>query len=381
MKRVLLVSNGHGEVAIADRVARAMAEQDVAACDHLALVGDFGHSESMRDVGPRRKMPSGGLLAMGNLRNIARDVRAGLLGHTLAQLRFLRGARGTYDAVVAVGDVFALAMALRAGVRTIFAGTAKSVYVAPYGPFEERLMRKAFAVFVRDDATAQRLKQHGIAARSANVIVDLYARSQSRFEQSCRPRLALFPGSREEAYDDAVFLCEVVRTLAQRRPALCAMLSIAPGLDVARMEAELRNSGWRITSTGDRLQPFNAFAQDGRKLVRAWCCGIGPLLGGADLVLGQAGTANEAAAAAGIPVVAFTVGDERRSAWYRRRQAGLLGGALLIVPGGVQASTDRVDRLLNDPDALAAMSLEGRRRMGPPGGASRIAASVADAIA
>src|SRR5689334_3242495 len=98
MKRVLFVSNGHGEVAIAARLARELQAIEPIPCDHLALVGDFRYPSSMRDVGPRQAMPSGGVIAMGNFRNIARDMRAGLLAHTLAQLRFLRGIRGTYAA-------------------------------------------------------------------------------------------------------------------------------------------------------------------------------------------------------------------------------------------------------------------------------------------
>ncbi|MBV9272112.1 MAG: hypothetical protein JO165_13545, partial [Candidatus Eremiobacteraeota bacterium] len=88
MKSVLFVTNGHGEEAIAARIAQELPRDEIAA-DHLALVGEFGHPSVMRDVGPRRTMPSGGLIAMGNVKNIVRDVRGGLVGHTLAQLRFL----------------------------------------------------------------------------------------------------------------------------------------------------------------------------------------------------------------------------------------------------------------------------------------------------
>ncbi|MGB8520993.1 MAG: hypothetical protein WCD38_12605, partial [Candidatus Tumulicola sp.] len=108
MTAVLFVSNGHGEAAIAERIAVELAAlRPNLGLDHLALVGDVP-SESLRDVGPRAAMPSGGLIAMGNVRNIVRDVRAGLLGLTLAQRRFLRAVRGEYAAVVAVGDAFAL---------------------------------------------------------------------------------------------------------------------------------------------------------------------------------------------------------------------------------------------------------------------------------
>src|ERR1035441_7570371 len=87
--RVLFVSNGHGEAAIADRIAAAVRiiAPEIES-DHLALVGE-GRAASMHEVGPQRQMPSGGIVAMGNLTNIARDVVGGLIGLTLAQRRFL----------------------------------------------------------------------------------------------------------------------------------------------------------------------------------------------------------------------------------------------------------------------------------------------------
>ena len=108
--RLLFITNGHGEIAIADRIAQEVHALDGAiAIDHFPLVGD-SRSAIMREVGPRRVMPSGGLLAMGNLRNIARDVSNGLLTLTFRQRRFLQRARGEYARVVAIGDVFALLM-------------------------------------------------------------------------------------------------------------------------------------------------------------------------------------------------------------------------------------------------------------------------------
>jgi len=106
--RVLFVTNGHGEAAIAERIAlELLTFAPAARIDHLALVGNVS-SDAMRAVGPRRAMPSGGLIAMGNVRNLAKDLSAGLLSLTLSQARFLRRARGAYDVVVAVGDAFAL---------------------------------------------------------------------------------------------------------------------------------------------------------------------------------------------------------------------------------------------------------------------------------
>jgi uncharacterized protein (TIGR03492 family) len=378
--RVLFVSNGHGEAAIADRVAlELLALEPGAVAEHLRLVGD-GSSDLLAEVGPRRAMPSGGLIAMGNVRNIARDVRSGLLALTAAQHRFLRRTRGTYDAVVAIGDVYALLMSLAARAPTVFVGTAKSVDVAPYGRLEERVLRRARAVFVRDDATVARLREHGVEVEpAANVIVDLFSEPEGAQARDVfdgfEPALALLPGSRESAYGDATFLLSVVRELAREFPALGAVLSVARGLDAARFAADARADGWSVAETGGAESPF-VLREGERDVVRAWRGPLGTMFARASLAMGQAGTANEAAAAAGVPVVAFERGRDRKTAWYRKRQSGLLGEALAILPDGANAAGGVAD-LLRDPARRVRMGAIGRQRMGPPGGARRIAARIA----
>jgi uncharacterized protein (TIGR03492 family) len=378
--RVLFVSNGHGEAAIADRIARELrALAPGIEADHLALVGD-GAQEHLREVGPRRAMPSGGLIAMGNMRNIARDLGSGLLGLTAAQYRFLRGARGAYRAVVAIGDVYALLMSLAAGAPVVFVGTAKSVSVAPYGPMEERVLRRARAVYVRDDATAERLRRRGLDVEpAANVIVDLFnapaGAAASAALEGFEPLIALLPGSRESAYGDAAFLLDVVRALAREYPRLGAVLSVARGLDAARFEADARAGGWTVAPGRSEEMPF--VLRDGeRDVARAWRGSLGAMFSRATVAMGQAGTANEAAAAAGVPVVAFERGRDRKTAWYRKRQSGLLGEALAILPGDERA-VDGVRELLRDAARRERMGEAGRRRMGAPGGARRIAERIA----
>jgi uncharacterized protein (TIGR03492 family) len=377
--RVLFVSNGHGEIAISERIAAELPPQIT--CDHLALVGGLETRANavadsrLREVGPRRQMPSGGLLAMGNVRNIIGDVRAGLIGHTLAQLRFLRGVQATYRVVVAVGDVYALVMALRArGGATMYVGTAKSVYVAPYGALEERIIARAQSVFVRDAATAQRLSERGVYARAANVIVDLYANGEGdTIDAPFDPRFTVLPGSRESAYVDAVRLARIVRELHRALPRAGALLSIAPALNASTMASALAGDGWRVKQRENTLSPFSLYV-DESEVVRAWRGSLAALLRGATLVLGQAGTANEAAAAAGVPVVAFERGREH--AWYRKRQIALLGDALLVVTGDEVEAARSVMQLLGDTAQRQHMSQAGRLRMGVPGGARRIAQEV-----
>ena len=371
MKPALFVSNGHGEIAIAARIAQEVGKLAEIRCDHLALVGDAGHSPALHDVGPRRKMPSGGMIAMGNVVNIVRDLAAGLGPLTAAQWKYVTRNGDGYGAIAAVGDTFALFMALRARTPVVFVGTAKSVYVARYGRMEERLMRGARAVFVRDDATVQALEAHGIQAAAANVMADLgVAQEPQRPALEGDPLIGLFPGSRENAYENARFLLEVLLRVQTLAPRVRAILSIAPGLEPGRFAAELRRGDVRVMPGTDPREPFSVCAGE-VEILRAWSGEIGAIIDRAALVLGQAGTANEAAASAGVPVVAFEGGG-----WYRSRQAALLGGALRILPRDAESGARSIVDLLENSAQRAAMARTGRERLGAPGAAARIAETI-----
>jgi tetraacyldisaccharide 4'-kinase len=353
---VLFVTNGHGEAAIAARIAREVRALAPLATDHLALVGERFAEADFPDVGPQRAMPSGGLVAMGNVRAFARDLGAGWLGLFAAQLRFLGSVRGRYAAIVAVGDAYAAALVRRTGLRWVFVGTAKSEYVAPYAQVERTIVGAAARIFVRDAATADALRRRGLRAEApGNVIVDLLA-EERRYAWPGPVRIALLPGSRERAYADAERIADIAERVAARVPGVATVLSIAPALEAARFAPLLA----RYPALG------------------VWTGGVGGILAGATLAIGQAGTANEAAAANGVPVVALELAGDRRGGWYRMRQERLLADAMLVLPGEPATAADAIVALLNDPARLARMGAAGRERMGPPGGAAAIARAIVD---
>jgi len=354
-RTVLFVTNGHGEAAIAARIAQELRALGHVRTEHFGVVGERLGGGDFVDVGPQRALPSGGLVAMGNVAAFVRDLRAGFLDLFVRQIRFLRGSRGRYAAVVAVGDAYVCALARFAGGPLAYVGTAKSVHVAPYGPGERRIIGAARRIFVRDTATAAALQARGVRAEApGNVIVDLLA-SDERVAWEAPVRLALLPGSRERAYADALRLAEVVAALRASIPSLDAVLSIAPNLDPARFAPALARGG-----------------------VRPWTGPLGALLHDATVVVGQSGTANEAAAAQGLPVVALELSDAPREAWYRKRQMGLLGEALAIVPGDPARGAAAIKALLADEARRARMGVVGRERMGGAGGARAIAQAVAE---
>ncbi len=261
MRRILFLANGHGETAIAARIAKevALLAGPVTGLDLFPIVGTGAGAAPLAVVGPRRAMPSGGLVAMGNVRAFSGDLAAGFAGLFARQIAFL-ASLGRYDVVVAVGDAYALALALVARRTTVFVGTAKSVYVAPYGPFERVLLRRAARAFVRDAATAERLRGQGVdAAAPGNVIVDLIDADASAPPGTW---LGLLPGSRSDAYADGTRLAAVLRALAPLRPGLGGLFSIAPTLDAARFAAELAADGWDIgpPAAAERDVAFHARA-------------------------------------------------------------------------------------------------------------------------
>jgi hypothetical protein len=356
---VLFVTNGHGEAAIAARIARDLRTQTALRTDHCALVGEGFAEPGFPAAGPQRAMPSGGLVAMGNVRAFARDLGAGWLGLFVAQWRFLRAAGRDYAAVVAVGDAYAAALARCCRLPMVYVGTAKSAYVAPYGAIERRIIAGAERIFVRDPATAAALQRRGVAAEApGNVIADL-VEGDAMYAWPGPVRIALLPGSRERAYADADRIAEVVARVAVLVPGTAAALSIAPGLDPRQFAPALART----------------------PAIAAWSGPIGGILAGATIVIGQAGTANEAAAAGGVPVVALELSGDRRSGWYRMRQERLLADAMLVVPGEPAAAAATVAALLSDPARLARMGAVGRERMGAPGGSRAIAAAIAELVA
>lgn len=228
--RLLCLSNGHGEDAIAVRILTALRQlpnaPDIAA---LPIVG-AGHAylqARIPVIGSVKTMPSGGFIYMDG-RQLARDLRGGLLSLTWAQIQAVRswtrggggdgGGRGdgggkgdgrdrgelivssppsppslssspSSSLILAVGDIVPLLFAWLSGAPYAFIGTAKSEYYlrdeagwlprsswwsdrlerwtgCVYHPWERWLMSRpnCKAVFPRDRITTNVLQRLGIPA-------------------------------------------------------------------------------------------------------------------------------------------------------------------------------------------------------------------------
>ncbi|MBD2611373.1 MAG: hypothetical protein FWK04_31535 [Nostoc sp. GBBB01] len=426
--RLLVLSNGHGEDIIAVRILQELQRQpNPPEIFALPLVGEGRAYEQLNIplIGSVRTMPSGGFIYMDG-RQLARDVRGGLLQLTFSQLKAIRRwvnsqkKLGNKRAILAVGDIVPLLFAALSGANYAFVGTAKSEYhvrdevgLLPkksqggswenfsgsvYHPWERWLMsrRRCQAVFLRDALTTEILKQWPIPALSlGNPMMDglepTFSSSQfysvaSHQQETVRPFVVtLLPGSRPpEAYNNwesiTIAVSALLTSLQQRNSTfhtsgtLVFLAAIASGLDCNILSQRVQSQGWRTASECPISLPdpnVLTFKQKNAYLLltqQAYndCLHLG------DVAIAMAGTATEQFIGLGKPAIAIPGKGPQYNLGFAQAQSRLLGSSLILVEQPAEVAKI-VQSLFRDPDNLQIIAENGVRRMGKPGAALRIA--------
>ena len=317
VQRLLFISNGHGEDAIAAQIARRLPA--AIKVEAYPTLGDGrAYNGVCQIVGPRAQLPSEGWR---NTRgSIAEDIKGGGIATVWPGLRFIREARTRYDRVVVVGDMIGVYGAWITGHRgIIYLDVYKTGAGRSYLAIDKWILRRtARTVFCRAASLADALKAAGIDARAAgNVMMDTIPRQGLRLERRRPLGLTLLPGSR--GHTVANFALQV-EALAKLPPALLPdmFLAVASSVDLLDL-----SSASGLVPIGDRLQ--------GRGLDIALVPGsaMGDALDASDLVLSQAGTATVQAIGLGKPAVTFRSADDRASRF--EDESRLFGEARLAV--------------------------------------------------
>ena len=381
MKRLLVLTNGAGEDAIAAKILDRLPSE---ARDAVVCCPLVGEGRALLDrfelAGPRVLPPSEGLFRE-SWRLAARDLLDGVLAGHARQLQFLRQQRDQVGLTVAIGDLFPVLWASLAGLRPLlFVGTAKSVHHHPYSWPERWLLRKnAQLALVRDQATAEQLVSQRVSARwLGNAMMDEVAPTGRPLPlPQDGPLITLLPGSRKEAPRVLPFQLRVLLQLKSRLPDLRAAVAVAPGGEAAELAAGCLEDGWSLhTCPGEGAVGLLDRHGWGIPILQGR---LGDLLAHSSLALGQAGTANEQAAGAGVPVVAYDARAGKSGLrWYRKRQKGLLGEAVKVVPESLDSVVREVEALLSNPQERERRGAIGRERMGPAGGGQRMADAIAE---
>lgn len=420
---LLILSNGHGEDAIALRIVKQIQQQSTVEIVALPIVGEgrLYRELNIPLIGAVQVLPSGGFLYMDG-KQLMRDVNGGLLQLTLSQIKavrsWTRSPGGGKKMILAVGDLVPLLFAWLSGADYAFVGTAKSEYyvrdeagVLPrksrrawwenfsgsiYHPWERWLMSRprCKAVFPRDTLTTEILQKWSIPTFDLGnpmmdnlepVIAPRFYAANAQQQETARPLvITLIPGSRPpEAYENWTLILMAVGSLLVnfRDRSLVFLGAIAPGLDCNTIQQILESQGW-IPCGADDVSLGDpktlTFKQKGAALTITQTA-FNDCLHQADLAIAMAGTATEQFVGLGKPAVAIVGQGQQFNPLFAEAQSRHLGISVILIDKPNQAAK-ALESLLQDPDRLQLIAENGVRRMGKPGAAKRIAESVLNCI-
>ncbi|MBE3583905.1 MAG: hypothetical protein IMX01_07330 [Limnochordaceae bacterium] len=430
-KRLLVVSNGHGE----DAVGRMVVQRTRELAGGLLQIEAFplvGMGEAYRQagipvVGPLAELPSGGFIYL-SLGNLIQDLRSGWLGLVLRQLRFAWRHRQEFDGIIGVGDRVSLDLNYYVFRKPmIWVEIAYSARPLPPGthlgnPSMWRAMRQYCTdVFVRDPETAASFQTVGIRAEYVgNPMMDAVMVSAKEIGEAKellraagwdgrKALVALLPGSHQDALINLVDQLKVLQTLHARTGGeVQGVVAWASGLNIQAQALgdPLSRAGWRLRPFTDSALCENDVHGDGGDHAGRDArgdpgkdAGAGPayvatcgdgrcenqmkvaiipgrfasILHLCSLVIGQAGTAVEQAVGLGKPVITF----ESRGVQVTRRflagQKELLGDAVAVVDPDPEAVAAEGVAILGDPERRRAITRASSQLMGSFGGTDAIA--------
>jgi uncharacterized protein (TIGR03492 family) len=417
--KLLCISNGHGEDAIALPVLQELRKlAPTAEIVTLPIVG-VGKAYSTNDfsiAGHVQALPSGGFNQ--DRRQLVRDLRGGLAGLTTGQIRTVREWGKSGGKILAVGDIIPLLFAWMSGADYAFIGTAKSEYyirdsqgqILPsqrdsievntgsyYFPWERWLLSRSRcrAVFPRDKLTAENLRKYQIPAFDlGNPMMDGVSidPNSSAFYQSESVKHPLFvtllPGSRPpEAYANWKQILIAVDSLISvfNQQEIICLAAITPTLDLAILQGNLDDLGWMkvVDPDAELIQLISdrtaIYYRRDRATIVISTQAYSQCMRSGDWAIAMAGTATEQFIGLGKPAFIIPGVGPQFTPAFAEAQTRLLGESVILVNQAQDVGVE-MQRLFTQPDRLESIEQNGLLRMGTPGAAKRIAASLVKRI-
>lgn len=397
MKDLLVISNGHGEDAIACSTIAALqsSARHPLSVECWPMVGNGAAYRrlGLATVGPANLLPSEGFATL-DWRLMLRDLSAGWIATHWRQARAAQALRGHYRLMLCVGDIVPIAAACLSRTPFLFIGCAKSAYYGPVGAYsflEISLLRRfCLNAFPRDEATATQLAIRGVATRYVgNPMMDGLEDGGAILDLSDEAIvIAMLPGTRSDALDNIVALFAASAACARRLPQsdlLNFVFPVAPDTNLDELPGRLRAAdvGPAWTCAMQQSSPemgvvFRFSGPGGASAIVARGC-FADMLRRSVVAVGMAGTANEQAIGLGVPLVAVPARGSQGEK-YARMKEHYFGDAAVSAPREPQAIAGQVERLLGDSDKRRCMAEAGRLRMGKPGASAAIAREILAAL-
>jgi uncharacterized protein (TIGR03492 family) len=401
LKKLLCLSNGHGEDAIAVAILQQLPLEKLEIVA-LPLVGQ-GYTYTKHHIpliGSVESLPSGGFIYMDG-GQLWQDLQSGLVNLTLQQYhtikQWVKQNAQSQIAILAVGDILPLLLAWLTGVNYAFIGTAKSEYYlrdeqgwyqetsliersfgSMYYPWERWLMSspRCRGVFPRDHFTATILQKYPIPVFDyGNPMMDF-----NQVTQESTPyvglSIVLLPGSRpaEAQRNWSKILLAVTDIINTINEPILFLLAIAPNLDLKNFTASLDD--WEVQGRESiKIPAFDSkalvFQKKQATLVLTQdsypdCLYI------ANFAIAMAGTATEQFVGLGKPAIAMPGEGPQYTRTFAKAQTRLLGPSLILVEKPAEIAP-LIMSLRYDSQRLQKIAANGQHRLGKPGAAKRIA--------
>ena len=382
-KRVLFISNGHGEDNHSSYIIETLRELcptlDIAA---MPIVGE-GQAYLRLDVpiiGPTLTLPSGGFTYMNRLK-LFRDIQAGLISLTWRQYQAVKQYAKSCDLIHATGDTVGQSFAYLSGRPFIsFISCLSSLYEGSLtiGPIMRHIFNspRCLAIFTRDPHTAEDLQKKGFTKAQFGGIPSLdrlVPTGKDLYLLPEAPTVALLPGSR---LPEAVRNFRLQLQLAQKvfrlqpQPRIQFRAALVSGLMKQLPEIALAE-GWHHES-GKLSHP------DGGEV---WCFSnaFNDILHQAILVIGMAVLAFDQAVAIGKPIIQIPGEGPQFTYAFAEAQTRLLGinaqtiGTRPATPAILEEAAQCIIKTLHNHDYIAACEKAGKERFGEAGASFRIA--------
>lgn len=392
-KRVLFISNGHGEdnhSAYVIRMLRKLAPDIEIAAIPIVGEGNAYRRLEVPILGPTQVLPSGGFTYV-NRWLLVKDIQAGLLGLTLRQLQAVRRHASQFDLVHATGDSVGQSFAYLSGrpfisfiscLSALYEGHLQTDFVMRFVVRSPRCR----AVVTRDPHTAEDLTQQGFERVYFGGIPSIDWLVPAGKDLALHPHIpmvALLPGSRmPEAVRNFKLQMQFVQAAVQQMgTAVQFRAALVPALmtEVGTLAADL---GWQYEA-GRLTYPL---ATGVTAEIRCYDDAFNDIVCHTTLVIGMAGLAVDQAVALGKPVIQIPGEGPQFTYAFAEAQDRLLGLSAQTIGTGpadhttLQAAVTCLQATLQDPTYLEACAENGRARLGLPGASKRIAQLILDCL-
>lgn len=381
-----ILSNGHGEDVIGASFAKELLKQRPDIELQVFPTVDSGKAYEGLDLeilGERKEMPSGGFI-FHNFELFVNDIKAGFLQMTVRQIYQLSKIKT--DVLLVVGDIYALFLSsfIRTKQRFYYQSLVSvhnskkegskilnRYFMENFSYLERALIRHLVRhVYLRDAATAEYLENFNAGKFSAlgNPMLDSLNGKIMLDHKTISPTIGLLPGTREHA--DKAMEIMLASLEGMSGQALVAWASDKPNFE---------HFGWERKELTTDEGLFLILKRDSFK-VFFYRNRFADILASSDIIIGNAGTANEQAAALGLAVITFPVEPTYKKEFVDN-QKRLLGEALTVCDANPNMIKNSLNTMLDNPELMKRAGKAGVERMGPSGGTQRIITDILARIA